>query len=222
MHTPLWRRDENNNQVCNACGGSPGCTGCPTLNQKLIKSGAVPSLDRRLRLKKTPGDVSCFNCKTTNTPLWRRDDNMNIICNACGLYFKFHKKHRPISMKKNIIKRRTRNSAQINNPPKTMNSPPPSPTPSLALEHNQTNYDRLFNYKHSHSQPQPQPQNQSQTQNQNQNQNQNQTQTRNRNHKRKPSHPSSSSPMNISSLCTAEPQPNNITNVQNNITSSSL
>ncbi|KAI8139516.1 hypothetical protein BJV82DRAFT_483886, partial [Fennellomyces sp. T-0311] len=50
----------------------------------------------------------CFNCQTTTTPLWRRDENGNTICNACGLYYKLHNVHRPISMKRNVIKRRKR------------------------------------------------------------------------------------------------------------------
>lgn len=58
--------------------------------------------------------IQCFNCQTTTTPLWRRDEEGNTICNACGLYFKLHNVHRPISMKRTVIKRRKRFSASNN------------------------------------------------------------------------------------------------------------
>ncbi|KAI8089446.1 uncharacterized protein BX664DRAFT_333041 [Halteromyces radiatus] len=55
-----------------------------------------------------PMIVSCHNCHTTATPLWRRDEKGNTICNACGLYYKLHQVHRPMTMKRDVIKRRKR------------------------------------------------------------------------------------------------------------------
>ncbi|KAI9278652.1 hypothetical protein BDA99DRAFT_428703, partial [Phascolomyces articulosus] len=56
----------------------------------------------------TPPITKCFNCQTTTTPLWRRDNDGNTICNACGLYYKLHNVQRPITMKRTVIKRRKR------------------------------------------------------------------------------------------------------------------
>lgn len=58
-------------------------------------------------------NMQCFNCATQNTPLWRRDEEGNPICNACGLYYKLHHIHRPLSMKRAVIQRRRRQRSKI-------------------------------------------------------------------------------------------------------------
>lgn len=50
----------------------------------------------------------CQNCETTTTPLWRRDENGQVLCNACGLFLKLHGRRRPISLKTDVIKSRNR------------------------------------------------------------------------------------------------------------------
>ncbi|CAG8493737.1 4372_t:CDS:2 [Ambispora leptoticha] len=77
---------------CDGTGGSRSCDGCPAYNQHQVNRQAL----------------SCANCSTTTTPLWRRDEAGNTICNACGLYFKLHNVHRPVAMKRSVIKRRKR------------------------------------------------------------------------------------------------------------------
>ena len=52
--------------------------------------------------------LSCANCNTNTTTLWRRNDKGEPVCNACGLYFKLHKVDRPIAMKKDGIQTRKR------------------------------------------------------------------------------------------------------------------
>ena len=52
----------------------------------------------------------CENCKTTITPLWRRGIEGQVLCNACGLYFKLHGKVRPLKFKTDVIRKRLRYS----------------------------------------------------------------------------------------------------------------
>ncbi|KAG1137834.1 hypothetical protein G6F37_010926 [Rhizopus arrhizus] len=54
----------------------------------------------------------CFNCRTGNTPLWRRNPQGQPLCNACGLFFKLHGTVRPLSLKTDIIKKRNRNQTK--------------------------------------------------------------------------------------------------------------
>ncbi|GBP77090.1 Transcription factor BCFI [Eumeta japonica] len=56
---------------------------------------------------KRPG-MSCSNCHTTTTSLWRRNAHGETVCNACGLYYKLHSINRPLTMKKDAIQTRKR------------------------------------------------------------------------------------------------------------------
>ncbi|KAI8898598.1 hypothetical protein BC833DRAFT_589168 [Globomyces pollinis-pini] len=61
-------------------------------------SNLTPS--ERKKMREWSRNLTCFNCKTTKTPLWRRThDRQHSLCNACGLYYKQYNTHRPVAYK---------------------------------------------------------------------------------------------------------------------------
>ena len=53
-------------------------------------------------------NIVCSNCKTRETPLWRKGPNDTYNCNACGLYYKIYKRHRPFQYKNSSYRHRKR------------------------------------------------------------------------------------------------------------------
>ncbi|KAG8183152.1 hypothetical protein JTE90_029510 [Oedothorax gibbosus] len=93
-----WRRDSAGQFVCNTCGIYKNGVGS--------RASAIRP-PRRLTTSRRVG-MTCSNCSTTDTTLWRRNTQGEPVCNACGLYYKLHQVNRPISMRKDSIQTRKR------------------------------------------------------------------------------------------------------------------
>ncbi|KAG5733689.1 hypothetical protein E4T56_gene9055 [Termitomyces sp. T112] len=162
-HTPLWRRGLNDELNCNACGLY--CKLHKRPRPKSMRTSHGERAQAPPRHETVDVMAQCYNCHTTATPLWRKDDEGKTVCNACGLYYKLHGSARPISMKSDVIRKRSRHDAR-RGPHSAADTPSASPgvsrraspardaSPTLAPDSTtQITYDYAdeIDYRSSHS-----------------------------------------------------------------------
>lgn len=66
---------------------------------KSVGSKKSPGEDFNINLSKKL--LQCSNCQTKTTPLWRKSNNGDLLCNACGLFYKLHGVLRPLNNQNN-------------------------------------------------------------------------------------------------------------------------
>ena len=107
--TPLWRREPTTlRPLCNACGlylqqrnkHRP---------QELIDADAAAD-DSSDESEGDGTGPECSHCRTHHTSVWRRSKTGAQLCNACGVYSRLRGRDRPLSLKRNRIKPRSKHT----------------------------------------------------------------------------------------------------------------
>ncbi|KAF9254547.1 glucocorticoid receptor-like (DNA-binding domain) [Marasmius fiardii PR-910] len=105
--TPLWRREPGTQKpLCNACG-----LYLQQRNKLRPQELIDADVDDNMSDDASAGDgvgPECSHCHTRNTSVWRRSKTGEQLCNACGVYSRLRGKDRPLSLKRNKIKPRTK------------------------------------------------------------------------------------------------------------------
>lgn len=101
--TPLWRRDPSNFQLlCNACG-------LFYKQRHMHRPKVLIEADQEDDAGDDDPDApTCSHCGTHRTSVWRRGKDGTQVCNACGVYSRLRGKERPLALKKNKIRPRTK------------------------------------------------------------------------------------------------------------------
>ncbi|KAF7296303.1 GATA zinc finger domain-containing protein [Mycena chlorophos] len=107
--TPLWRREPvTQRPLCNACGLYLQQRN-KLRPQALIDADRDDSDDEINRIPDSEyTGPRCSHCNTRQTSVWRRNKEGRQVCNACGVYQRLRGKERPLSLKRNKVKPRTK------------------------------------------------------------------------------------------------------------------
>ncbi|KAJ6521162.1 hypothetical protein DFH09DRAFT_1193078 [Mycena vulgaris] len=106
--TPLWRREPSTQRtLCNACG--------LYLSQRnKLRPQELIDADIDDDAPQIPDEEytgpKCSHCLTRQTSVWRRSKTGEKLCNACGVFLRLRGKERPLSLRRNKIKPRTKHA----------------------------------------------------------------------------------------------------------------
>ncbi|KAF7303987.1 GATA zinc finger domain-containing protein [Mycena indigotica] len=110
--TPLWRREpQTQRPLCNACG-------LYLQQRNKLRPQELIDADRddyednpvnRIPDEEYTGP-KCSHCGTRQTSVWRRSKTGQQVCNACGVYQRLKGKERPLSLRRNKVRPRTKHT----------------------------------------------------------------------------------------------------------------
>ncbi|KAJ7631829.1 hypothetical protein B0H17DRAFT_1108459 [Mycena rosella] len=106
--TPLWRREPATQRtLCNACG-------LYLQQRNKLRPQELIDADIDYDTPQIPDEEytgpKCSHCGTRQTSVWRRSKTGAQVCNACGVYQRLRGKERPLSLRRNKIKPRTKHA----------------------------------------------------------------------------------------------------------------
>ncbi|KAH9448209.1 hypothetical protein H4Q26_009036 [Puccinia striiformis f. sp. tritici PST-130] len=105
--TPLWRRGPSDELLCNACGVfyKVHKKHRPATLSKYNKYMGSSASTSNGETGQQGAKIQCTNCDATATPMWRKAPDGSLLCNACALYYKCHKRPRPTNASKRLLNR---------------------------------------------------------------------------------------------------------------------
>ncbi|CAH6721619.1 hypothetical protein CLIB1444_06S06304 [[Candida] jaroonii] len=99
----------NDNDILNGNAFNVNAKISPEIYQGNMINEVPTNIDKKF--------LQCSNCQTKTTPLWRKSNNGDLLCNACGLFYKLHGVLRPLNNKveKNIKTQHSNDNMIMNN-----------------------------------------------------------------------------------------------------------
>ncbi|KAJ7628983.1 hypothetical protein FB45DRAFT_715466, partial [Roridomyces roridus] len=109
--TPLWRRDPRTHKpLCNACGIYMYQRNEARPEALIAVDRAGPEIGGAFSGGHVGADEEneCTNCGTHKTSSWRRNRSGAQVCNACGVYERMNGRPRPLALRNDKIRPRTK------------------------------------------------------------------------------------------------------------------
>ncbi|KAK7042035.1 hypothetical protein R3P38DRAFT_2888224 [Favolaschia claudopus] len=107
--TPLWRRDPRTHKtLCNACGLYLHQHGALRPANLIAVDNMNPVLGGDFDAEHDGSGPECANCGTRKTSTWRRGKGGEQVCNACGVYERMNGRARPLALRNDKIRPRSK------------------------------------------------------------------------------------------------------------------